>query len=518
MNNYDYIVVGGGSAGAVAAARLSDDPSASVLLLEAGGGGKAPFLHIPNGIYFVKGNPKYHWLMDVEPDATRNNRVEVLTPGRGLGGGSAINGMVYVKGLKNDFEDWQLAAGGQDWDLESVCAAYDRIETNLNISPPSPMHPIANKFMHSAQAFGLAVNTTDLRLTGNGVMPCPTSAAKGQRQSTYYGYIKPALMRGNLTIITGAIVRRLIIEAGRVKGVTYSQGREEKAAYASEEVVLSAGAINTPKILMHSGVGDADHLKSIGIRPVIDRKQVGMGLQDHPCMWISARVKERTWNDDMGALGMAKAGIQWMINRTGPAASGMCHVTLYGSTQGSQHTPDYQMSFMPAGYIVLDDGVEFIKSSSVTTAVSLCRPVGRGSVKLRSANLDDAPVISYRLLDSQQDIKTLTAACRAVRSIYAQQPISNTIIDEAAPGQSIQSDSDWERTIRSKAVNMCHPVGSCRMGADEDAVVDSKLRVNGLEGLRIADASIMPNITSGNTNAPSIMIGERVAEFIADRS
>lgn len=515
MNSFDYVIVGGGSAGAVVAARLSENPSVSVLLLEAGGSGTAPFLQIPNGIYFVKGSPRFHWLMDIEPDSTRNGRSETLTCGRGLGGGSSINGMVFVKGLPQDFAAWEAAAG-PEWGLGPVNATYERVEKTLTIETPRPLHPTAAKFLESARAFGLPENSTYLPQTGTGVMQCPNSAAGGWRQSTALTYLKGARGRRNLTIFRHSTVSRLVIEGGRVRGVRYRRSGREETVFANREVVLSAGGINTPKLLMLSGIGPADHLKSHGIAPVLDLPAVGEGLQDHPCVWISVNVRQKTWNDLLGLRGIMSSGVQWLVSRRGPAASGMIHVTLYGATGLNGEAPDYQLSFMPAGYVVKDRGVDFLQTSSVSCAVSLCKPQGRGSVRLRSANVDDAPVITYRLLDSENDIRTLTAACRQAREIYGRSPINDIVIGEAAPGAGVQADADWAEFIRRGAVNMCHPSASCRMGTDEASVVDPRLKLRGLEGLRLADVSVMPRITSGNTNAPAIMIGERAAEFIAE--
>lgn len=518
MRNWDYIVIGGGSAGCAVAARLSEDPSVSVALIEAGGDGKALFLQVPNAVYFVKGNARYHWLTKIQPDPTRDGRAETLSCGRGLGGGSAINGLVFVKGLASDYTAWASAAG-PDWAAEAVDRSFRAVETMLRIEPPSPVHPVAARFLQSAFAYGMPKNSSDLLQTGIGAMPCPTSAAGGWRQSTARTYLRACRGRPNLTIMTRTTAFRLALRGDCATGVIVSRGGREHELRAEREVIVCAGAINTPPLLMRSGIGPADHLKAMGIQPLLDLPGVGAGLHDHPCVWISAQVRERTWNDLLTPGGIMRTGMEWLLRRSGPAASGMCHVTLYGATGLGGAVPDHQMSFIPAGYIVRDDGVAFLPMSSVTTAVSLCRPAGRGSVRLASADPRAAPIVNYRLLDGADDVTTLRQACRAARDIHATAPFADIVVAEAMPGSGVQSDAEWAAYLRRNAVNMCHPVGSCRMGIDDDAVVGPRLRVRGIAGLRIADASIMPQITSGNTNAPAIMIGEQAAAFIrADRS
>ncbi|MBD9597358.1 GMC family oxidoreductase N-terminal domain-containing protein [Ensifer sp. ENS05] len=512
MLKFDYIIVGGGSGGAVVASRLSEDPRISVLLIEAGGKGTSPFVLVPNAFYFIKGNPRYHWLMPMEPDPSRNGRRDIMASGKGLGGSSAINGMVFVKGLEEDYLPWR-DAGGDDWSLQAIDRAFAQVENALEIRPPNPLHPTARAFIDSARALGFPDNSTDLLRTGVGVMPCPTSASRGLRQSTWVGYLKQARKRKNLTIVTESVVTRLIVEGETVCGVKYMKGGREFGVYANSEVILSAGAIRTPHILMLSGIGPAAHLREAGIQPVLDHPEIGTRLQEHPSMWIAANVSERSWNDDLKPLGMVKAGLQWLLSRSGPAASGMGQATLYGSTTGGSK-PDYQLNFMPAGYIAKDGKIQFLDSSSISVAVSLCRSGAHGTVRLRSGNYADNPIIQYNLLQSPEDIRILADACRVVRNIFSSEPLGAKITGEAFPGKSVQTDDEWEQSLRANSGKMCHPCGTCRMGDDERSVVDPKLRLRGLKGLRIADASIMPTITSGNTNAPTIMIGERAAEFI----
>ncbi len=514
MPDWDYIIAGGGTAGCILAARLSEDSDVKVLLIEAGGKAFSPFIQIPNGIYFLKGNPHYHWLIETEADPSRNNRRETLTCGKVLGGGSSINGMVYVETLAADLALWE-AAGGSDWQTEKLASYARKARTTLNIRQPSDMHPVSNIFLESAVAAGIPLETLAFPHPSFGAMPCPSSASGGWRQSTDRTYLSPARTRKNLTILTNTEVHRVIIDNNRATGVVINKNGREKHIHASREVILSTGAINTPKILMLSGIGPAHSLQQAGVNIHLDQPEVGQNLQDHPCIWISATVKTKTWTDVLGWRGMASAGLEWLLKRSGPAGSGMCQATLFtgNSPEGGAAC---QMSFMPAGYKVQDQGVSFLSDSSVTTAVSLCQPQGRGSIRLVNADPGTQPEVTYRLLDRTEDIKALTEGGRLARAIYNQHPFANIITGEVAPGPDVNSDAEWVQFLRKAAVNMCHPAGSCRMGKDSLAVVDPKLRVNGISALRIADASIMPVISSGNTNAPTAMIAEKAAALIRE--
>jgi choline dehydrogenase len=510
---WDYIIVGGGAAGCVLAARLSAQSNASVLLVETGGEARSPFIQIPNGIFFLKGSPKVHWLMTTEPDPSRNGRQETLTCGKVLGGGSSINGMVYVDLQGQDVEDWEKA-GGALWSADALKNAAIRARKTLQIQPPSEVHQTAKTFLKGAQEVGIPPQTPTFPHPAIGGMPCPSSAAGGWRRNTDRAYLKPARRRPNLTVMTHTQIESVVIENGRATGVIARRGRKPETLTARREVILSAGAINSPKILMLSGIGPADVLRDAGIAVAQNHDEVGANLQDHPCVWISAEVTPKTWNDTMSPVGFAAAGLRWMFGRRGPAASPMCHATLFGNIRGDKGAPDFQMSFMPAGYVVQDHGVEFLKKSSVTAAVSLCRPSGRGAVRVTSPDPSATPEITYHLLSDDADVRTLASACRIARNIYESKPFSTIFQKEVAPGAGVQSDDQWMDFVRQSAVNMCHPAGSCRMGQDTASVVNPELKVRGIDGLRVVDASVMPVISSGNTNAATITLAERASDII----
>lgn len=511
---WDHIVVGGGAAGAIVAALLSEDPDRSVLLIEAGGGARNPMLHVPGGIFFLKGNARYHWLIDSDRDPTRNERIEVLTPGRTLGGSSAINGAVYVKGVSADYESWEQLAG-PDWGVARVARAFDRVDERIDPQPPTRPHPLSTAFLDALRAGGLPPTTGALTGSGVGAMSCPSSVRNGWRRSSATAYLTPARSRPNLQILTDAVVDRLSVSGTRITGVVYRSGGRTAEARAQGEVILCAGALQTPGILMRSGLGPAEDLHALGIEVVADLPEVGLGLQDHPCIWISAYANQPSWTRYTTPTGRVAAGLRWLFGRGGPAGDGMCQVSGYGNVAGDPSAaPEYQVTFTPVGYVVKDDGVAFLKEQSVTAAVSLCRPGGRGRVRLRDANPETPPDVSLRLLAEKSDVDLLARSCARIRDVLASAPMADLLLGEALPGAQVKGDADWKAYVRKAAVNMCHPAGTCRMGTDAAAVVDPQLRVRGVEGLRIADASIMPHLTSGNTAAPTMMIAEQAAAFM----
>jgi len=523
-NGYDYIVVGSGSAGSVLANRLSADPAATVLLLEAGGFDRSLFVRMPGGIARLD-SPKFNWQYATAPQPAMQGRRMYQPRGRVLGGSSTINAMVYMRGQPADYDHWRQL-GNVGWTYADVLPLFKKAERNeriaddfhgrdgpLNVAERPYTNPLSHVFVAAAQQAGIPFNPDFNGAVQLGCGLFQVTQKGGERCSAAAAYLHPVAGRKNLTILVNAQVTRVAIENGRAVGVAYLRGGRQYTARAVQEVVLAAGGINSPQLLLLSGIGPADELRALGVPVVHDLPGVGRNLQDHLNVNIVQRAARPVTLDhkDRGLASLAVA-LQFLLFKTGPGTSNVAEAGAFICSSLGAATPDIQYHFIPAQ--VVDHARTRLDGHGVTLHSCCLRPHSRGEVRLASADPLAPPVIDPNYLAADYDLKILIEGICRGRDILAAPAFKPWLGEERLPGAALKSDADLEAFIRASAETEYHPVGTCKMGSDALAVVDERLRVRGLERLRVIDASIMPTVVSGNTNAPAIMIAEKGAEMM----
>jgi choline dehydrogenase len=528
--SYDYIVVGAGSAGAVVAARLSESGAYRVLLLEAGTEGSGYFWsRIPVGVSKMIDLPAVNWCFSSEPDEGSGGRRIDVPRGKMLGGSSSINGMVYIRGQAQDYDHW-AQLGNRGWSWQDVLPVYKRLENYdggadelrgrsgpLRITD-TPRHkvPLLEKMIEAAGKIGLPFNPDLNGPTQEGIGMSQVTIARGRRQSTAYCYLDPARGRANLAIEPGALAETLILEGKACVGVRYAANGQKREARASREVIVCSGSINSPKLLELSGIGQGQRLRSLGIVPVHELKGVGENLRDHysPRVKFAITARNATFNDNARGWRLAREAVKYALWGEGFLATTAVPIRMYFRTRPGLETPDATISVLPFLYEMVNGERRVSRRRGITMNVNVLRSESTGSVHIKSADPAEPPAIRFNFLSARADRDGLLAAIRKGRELMATSPLREMTGEEIAPGAALQSDEEILEWVRHNAETTYHPVGTCKMGGDPMAVVDSELRVHGIAGLRVADASIMPTLTSGNTNAPCIMIGEKCAEMV----
>jgi choline dehydrogenase len=521
---YDYIIVGAGSAGSVLANRLSARPEIKVLLLEAGGSDRSFYVRMPAGIASLSG-PRFNWGYETAPQAAMKGRRMYWPRGRLLGGSSSVNAMVYMRGQPADYDHWRQL-GNAGWSYADVLPWFKKAERNerlhnefhgsdgpLNVAERPYTNPLSHVFVEAAQQAGLPFNPDFNGSAQLGVGLFQVTQKNGRRWSAASAYLHPAAARENLTIVTKAQATRVLIDKGRAVGVEYARGRKRRTARATREVVLAGGAVNSPQLLMLSGIGPAAELRTLGVRVTLDLPGVGKNLQDHLNVNIVRRAKRGSTLDGKNR-GLAPIGValEFLFYGTGPGTSNVAEAGAFAMSGLGAATPDIQYHFIPAQ--VVDHARTIMDGDGVTLHSCCLRPQSRGEIRLASSDPLAPPIMDPNYLAAEYDLKILIDGLRKGREILAALAFRPWLEEERIPGAAVQSDAELEDFIRATAETEYHPVGTCKMGSDAMAVVDDKLRVRGVERLRIIDASIMPSVVSGNTNAPVIMIAEKGADMM----
>ena len=528
QDTYDYIIIGAGSAGCVLANRLSQNPRHRVLLLEAGGEDKNIWLKVPAGVPRVVGHPALTWGYMSEPESGLNGRQIIWPRGKTLGGSSAINGHVYMRGTAADYDGWE-ALGNSGWGWNDVLPYFRRSENHflgdspwhggrgeLHVSPLHEPHRASIAFVDDAANLGIPRNDDFNGATQEGVGFLQFAIRNGVRDSAAAAFLHPVRQRPNLALQTGALVERLLLDGQRVTGVRYSVGGQPRQARAARQVILSGGAINSPQLLMLSGIGSAQQLQALGIPVQHALSGVGQNLHDHiyahclasvdPSFSINRKIASN-WR-------MIPDVLRYLVNRRGLLTSAAAQVGMFLRSGPHTATPDLQVQMRPFSMISKSGMYKAEPAPAVTASCTLLRPHSVGAITLRSARPGDAPAMVANYLTDERDLQPLIEGIRVIRRIFNAEPFKSHFRGELLPGVPFQSDAELTEYLRGNAQSMYHPVGTCRMGTDDGAVVDPQLRVRGLHGLRVVDASIMPRIPSGNTNAPTIMIAEKASDMI----
>ena len=529
FEQYDYVVAGAGSAGCVLANRLSTDPAKRVLLLEAGGRDWYPWIHIPVGYFKTLHNPITDWNFKTEPDPGLNGRVIDWPRGKTLGGSSSINGLLYIRGQREDYDHWRQL-GNTGWAFDDLLPYFIRSEDfqngidkfhgcggALSVENMRAKRDISEALIAAAEEIGVPRNDDFNGTKQEGVGYFQQTARNGRRCSTAVGFLNPVKNRPNLDIITHALVERVLVKDDRATGIGISvKGSSHTFGLNSGgEVILSAGAIGSPQILQLSGIGPGDLLQGLGIPIIKDLAGVGENLQDHLQIRSVYEVNVPTFNEEINSLvGRMKIGLQYVFSRSGPMSMGASQVCIFARSRPGLDTPDIQFHFQPLS--AEKPGIEMHSFSGITLSVCQLRPESKGRVQIISPDPKTYPAIHPNYLATPSDQQTVVDSLKFTRRLAKTEALRSYVIREHLPGSNIKTDEDLLDIARNIAQTIYHPTSTCKMGSDVTSVVDERLRVHGIAGLRVVDASIMPTIVSGNTNAPTIMIAEKASDMIIE--